>query len=95
MLRNIKGPINSSAIVSQKAREAGLIPGENHLTYPVVMRQGNNDQGKTIRYYLNYSDKTIPVLYNYNKGTSLLTDATLRKGDKIILDPWGVVIVEE
>jgi len=84
-----------SSIVSQKARETGLISKENHITYPVVIRQGKNDQGKTIRYYLNYSDKAVPVLYNFDRGTSLFTDATLRKGDKIILDPWGVVIVEE
>ena len=39
-----------SKIVAVKAKEIGLI-GDNQLTYPIVVRYGANDQGKTIRYY--------------------------------------------
>ena len=84
-----------SGIITRKAMEAGLIEKDNHVGYPVVVRQGTNDQGKTIRYFLNYSDKDVPVFYKFSKGTNLFTNATLKKGDIISLKPWDVVIVEE
>jgi beta-galactosidase len=83
-----------SKIVSDKAREIGLID-ENQITYPVVMKYGINDQGKTIRYYLNYSGKDQSVMYNFEKGTDLLNNKTLKKGDSFILKPWDLLIVEE
>jgi len=84
-----------SSLVSQKARETGLISEENHITYPVVIRHGTNDYGRTIRYYLNYSDKSASIVYSSNKGTNLFSNSSLKKGDEIMIDPWGVVIVEE
>ena len=69
--------------------------GDNQLTYPIVMRYGTNDQGKTIRYYLNYSDKDQSLMYNFDKGTDLLSSKALKKGDNFILKPWDLLIVEE
>lgn len=82
-------------IVSGKAVELGMIPRENRLTYPIVMKTGTNDQGKTIRYYLNYSGKESQVVYNQPKGTNLFTNSSVTKGNHIILKPWDVVIIEE
>lgn len=82
-------------IVSKKAVEIGLVPKEKNLVYPVVMKSGVNDEGKTIRYYLNYSDKEVPVVYDYNKGTNLLSNITVTKGGRIFLKPWDVAIIEE
>jgi len=59
------------------------------------MKYGTNDQGKTIRYYLNYSNKEQSFIYFYTKGTDLLTNKPLKKGDSLIIKPWDVLIVEE
>ena len=83
-----------SAIVSRKATEIGLIKSDN-IGYPIVIRQGINEQGKTIRYYLNYSDKELSVKYNSQSGTSLLDNRTLKKNDLVTLKPWDVAIIEE
>ncbi len=84
-----------SAIVLNKAAETGLTDREKHITYPLVMRQGTNDQGKIIRYYLNYSGKDLSIPYNYGKGTNLFTNELLKRGDAISLKPWDVAIIEE
>jgi len=84
-----------SKIVSMKALEIGLIDKDMQLTYPVVMKYGTNDQGKTIRYYLNYSNIEQSFVYVYAKGLDLLTNKTLKKGDSLTLKPWDVLIVEE
>jgi len=84
-----------SKIVSDKALEIGLFDKDNRLVYPVVMKYGTNDQGKTIRYYLNYSNTEQSFVYGYPKGADLLTSRTLKKGDSIILKPWDILVVEE
>jgi beta-galactosidase len=83
-----------SKILAGKAKEIGLI-SDNQLTYPVVMRYGTNDQGKTIRYYLNYSGKEQSLIYTFDGGTDLFTHKSLKKGQTILLHPWGLVIIEE
>jgi beta-galactosidase len=84
-----------SKIISDKAKETGLMEMENPIVYPVVVRSGTNDLGRTIRYYLNYSGKEESVIYKYSKGINLLTNFSLKKGDIIILKPWDLAIVEE
>ncbi len=83
-----------SKIVSDKAKAIGLI-SDNQITYPIVVRHGTNDQGKTIRYYLNYSGKDQTVTYHSTKGVELFTGKTLKKGDALAIKPWDVLVVEE
>jgi beta-galactosidase len=84
-----------SKIVSDKALETGLINKDTHLSYPIVMKYGTNDAGKTIRYFLNYSGLEQTFNYFSDMGTDLLTGKTLKKGDSISLKPWDILIVEE
>lgn len=84
-----------SKIVLNKALEIGLTDKDTHLSYPVVMKYGTNDQGKTIRYYLNYSNVEQSFVSGYANGTDLLTNKQLKKGDSITLKPWDLLIVEE
>ena len=84
-----------SKIVSDKASEIGLIDKDTHLSYPLVMKYGTNDLGKTIRYFLNYSGTEKSFSYFFDRGTDLLTGKTLKKGDNITLKPWDILILEE
>jgi beta-galactosidase len=81
-------------IVAGKAKEIGLM-NDNQLTYPIEMRYGTNDQGKAIRYYLNYSGKDQSLICNFEKGTDLFTNKALKKGDEVSLKPWDLLVVEE
>ena len=81
-------------IVANKAKEIGLL-NDRQVSYPVVIRWGTNDQGKTIRYYLNYSGDEQQVVYQFNGGTELLGNKTIKKGDSLVLKPWDLAIVEE
>jgi beta-galactosidase len=84
-----------SKIVSDKAGEIGLVNKEMQLIYPIVMKYGTNDQGKTIRYFLNYSDSEQSFLYGYARGIDLLTNKLINNGDKLTLKPWDLLISEE
>jgi beta-galactosidase len=84
-----------SKIVSAKALEIGLLEKDSQVAYPIVLRTGTNDMGKTIRYYLNYSDRDQSVAYKFTRGINLFSGVSLKKGDMINLKPWDVIIVED
>jgi beta-galactosidase len=83
-----------SRILNKKALEIGLIE-KDQLVYPVVVKNGINDQGKTIHYFLNYSNIEQSAVYSYNTGLNLFTNSSIKEGDKFILKPWDLLIVEE
>lgn len=63
--------------------------------FPVIMRKGRNDFGRTVRFFLNFSASERTAKYRFGDGTELLTGAKVQRGDVIYLSPWGVRIVEE
>ncbi len=63
--------------------------------YPVIIRKGTNDYGKTVRYYLNYSSAEQKVLYRYGKATEILTGAEVAHNDTMTVEPWDLLILEE
>ena len=63
--------------------------------YPVIVRKGTNDLGKTIRYFLNYSPAELEMPYDYANGQELLEDRSIEHGAALTLPVWGVKIIEE
>ncbi len=80
-------------LLSQWLEKAGVdLPKEK---YPVIIRKGTNDYGKTIRYYLNYSREEQKVPYRYGEGREILTGVQIPCDDIMALAPWDLKIVEE
>ena len=73
--------------------EAGVEIPEYH--YPIIVRKGTNDLGKTIRYFLNYSAVELEMPYEYKNGEELLENTSVEKGATLQMPAWGVKIVEE
>lgn len=66
-----------------------------NYTFPVIVKQGVNDSGKEILYFLNYSDVSQTAAYGGNNAALLLSDNRIvRSGDTLNLPPWGVEIAE-
>lgn len=63
--------------------------------YPIIVRKGTNDLGKTIRYFLNYSAVELEMPYEYKNGEELLENTSVEKGAALQMPAWGVKIVEE
>lgn len=64
------------------------------VAYPVSVKQGINDDGNHIVYFLNYSDRPQTVINTCENATELISDATVTKGAAITLEPWGLAILE-
>ena len=71
--------------------EAGVtIPQER---FPLIVRGGENDLGRRVTYYLNYSGETVKTACA--GGTELLSGAALAGSAQIEIAPWNLAIIEE
>ena len=73
--------------------EAGVEIPEYH--YPIIVRKGVNDLGKTVCYFLNYSGMELEMPYDYKNGIELLENTAVENGTALQMPAWGVKIVEE
>ena len=73
--------------------EAGVEIPEYH--YPIIVRKGLNDLGKTVYYFLNYSGMELEMPYDYKNGIELLENTAVENGTALQMPAWGVKIVEE
>lgn len=62
--------------------------------YPVVVKQGLNDSGHHIMYYLNYSAKNQTITHIAGNAVELLTDTAVAQDAILELAPWDVKIME-
>lgn len=63
--------------------------------FPVIVRKGKNDLGKTVRFYFNYSAEERTTEYRFSEGVELLTGTEITTQDVMQIAPWGVSIIEE
>ena len=63
------------------------------VQFPVIIKTGENDAGERLYYYLNYSDTEQTVTYSFGDGIELLTETSIKHGDKLNLSPWDVTII--
>ena len=61
--------------------------------WPLIVKEGTNDAGRTVRYLLNYSAKAAAVPAPA-PCTELLSGAACAAGDSVPLAPWGVAVLE-
>jgi beta-galactosidase len=59
------------------------------------VKHGQNRSGKTLHFYLNYSNSPQTFNYSYAAGTELLSQSHLSRGQALTLKAWDAAIVEE
>jgi beta-galactosidase len=74
---------------------AGLSGPDQQLPSPVRVKHGVNDFGKRLHYYLNYSGDVQSFTYPYSNATDLLTGRNTPAAQRLTLQPWDLVIIEE
>jgi beta-galactosidase len=74
---------------------AGLTGVDQQLPAKVRVKKGSANDGKMMRYYLNYSGETQTFAYPYATGTNLLGNKSIEKGQEVTLAPWDLVIIKE
>ncbi len=82
-------------IVKNVVEKANLWKTEQQFAFPIIVKSGINQQGKTIRYIFNYSAVPQQVKYAFGSGKELLSNELVSKDANLNLEAWGVKIVEE
>jgi len=82
-------------ILSNEVKNGGLWGEAQKLYYPLITKEGMNEQGNTVRYFFNYSSKTVSLNYSFGKGVELVDNIEITKNSVIELDPWCFKIIEE
>lgn len=72
-----------------------LWKGEQQLSFPIISKSGVNMQGKTIRYYFNYSNAPMQIQYLNKMGTEIISNTSVSANGILELEAWGVKIIEE
>jgi beta-galactosidase len=90
----------TSAAVTEKIlkdvlQKANLWKDEQQLYFPIITKTGINNQGKTIRYYFNYSNAPKQIQYLNKNGTELISNKNISANSILELEAWGVKIIEE
>lgn len=76
-------------------KKAELWSKEQDISFPLITKKGVNKEGKTIRYYFNYSAEKITFNYPHQRGKELLNGKDIKTDSELKLNDWGFVIIEE
>jgi beta-galactosidase len=74
---------------------AGLTGADQQLPASVRVKHGTNRSGKTIHYYMNYSNDPQTFKYPYGAGDELTTQSAIGSQQGLTLKPWDLAIIEE
>ncbi|CAH0994388.1 Beta-galactosidase bgaB [Emticicia aquatica] len=82
-------------IVKDALQKADLWKTDQALSFPIITKTGINQQGKSIRYFFNYSAVPQQIKYTFGKSTELLSNQDFSGSNTINIEAWGVKIFEE
>ncbi|MBB3112375.1 beta-galactosidase [Paenibacillus phyllosphaerae] len=85
----------ASKVLERAAKAAGLWGADQENQFPLIVKSGVNDNGRTVRFYFNYSDASRSFVYPRQEGRELLAGDSVATGQRIELARWGFVIIEE
>ncbi len=88
-------PSMTSKILADVVQKAGVGRDAQALKFPLIVRSGQNTEGKQLHYIFNYSAKEQSLPFPYKQGKDLLTGKTFTQNMSVAIAPWDLLIVEE
>lgn len=82
-------------VLQHAVKKAGLWGVNQELSFPLIIKEGMNQEGKLLHYYFNYSGDHHSFTYPHQQGRELLTESKVETGQTLDIEPWGLVIIEE
>ncbi len=79
-------------VLADALSEAGVERPEER--FPVVVRKGQNELGKEVRFYLNYSGKEQTAVNDGGAGHDLISGDKVQAGETIHIGAWDVRVIE-
>jgi beta-galactosidase len=84
-----------TTLVKEALERAGIENPDSQFSWPLIAKSGINEDGNVIRMYYNYSSDPLEFSYPHAGGKELVAGRSVAQGDKLSVEPWDVLIVEE
>lgn len=84
-----------SKVILRVLQSAGISGPDQELPVSVRVKHGTNRSGKTVHFFLNYSSDRQTLNYAYAPGTDLLSQAAVAHSQKVTVQPWDLLLIEE
>lgn len=84
-----------NAVLLAELRAAKLQSGDQELPAAVRVRHGQDNRGKALHYYMNFSGQEQEFRYGYGAAADLLTGRAAVPGALMRLGPWDLMILAE
>lgn len=81
--------------IYRRALEHAGITVNLEICFPVIIRSGVNQSGRTLHYLLHYSEEESVISCPYKRVRNVLSGKEFRMGDQITIPKWDVMILEE
>lgn len=94
-LATMTDPALLKQVLRRVLERAGLWGVEQGAAFPMRIVSAENQEGRQLRFYFNYSGEDVTQAYLHGAGTELLSGKTVRPGEQLKLGPWGFAMVEE
>lgn len=94
-LATMTSPDCLKAVLRRVLARSGLWGKEQTAQFPLHIASGENQSGKMVRFYFNYSNDSMEQEYLHEDGTELFTGRNVKAGETLKLGPWEFLIVEE
>ena len=82
------------ALLTEIWQEKGWQTWKQEIHFPLIIREGRNCSGNRVTYYLNYS-RELQECGSGHKGRELFSGREVDKGERLQVQPWNLLIVEE
>ncbi|WP_200814985.1 beta-galactosidase [Scatolibacter rhodanostii] len=82
-------------ILEVALKNAGLWGINQGIIFPLVVKTGINQSGKTVRYYFNFSMEAQEFTYPHQDGVELLQNQSVTQNENIQMEAWDIKIIEE
>ena len=87
-------PAYLKALLTEIWQEKGWQTWKQEIHFPLIIREGRNCSGNRVTYYLNYS-REFQECGSGHKGRELFSGREVDKGERLQVQPWNLLIVEE
>jgi beta-galactosidase len=82
-------------LLARAVKGAGLWTVNQEIKFPLIVKNGINQYGKSLHYYFNYSGSRQQWIYPYHLCANLLTGKKIQPHQPLSLGPWEFMVLEE
>ena len=82
-------------IIRQELERTGSITPEKELYWSLINKTRTNEDGKTIRYYYNYTSDPASFVNPFKGGTELISEEKIKNKETMTIESCDILIIEE